>query len=593
MNAWVRLGIFVAVLAGAVIYLKFIRDDRDDVEFHHAEQVNTIEAYQDYLRFDLNDHHRDEARARIGMLVREAEIRLVARMKHPESEMARGAVALLDAVAGSGDPRVAIDVRAPDLGPLAQQPREAGGLIIAPIAPSFEGGSTFSYKLVAAFNEVVDKELGDRVLRFASPDDVGPDRVELDGSLPTVSVTWKVRAGQKLYRSPNRKRGFLSVALDVHLTVSVPERGQVMEMNATVEPDPEFTFDTSALTAAMSMSQPDWDSQDRDVYNGMVKSAFARLALMWLHQITGEAAPEPVERSPLEVAREWCEKEHNEESCVELGFAYLAGRGVPVDKARAAELFDKGCLIGRAPAGCVPLARLRILGDGVEKNPIRGHMDLENGCRVWHAESCRLWAEIELRSSPEVADLVAAMPPAERPPRAALAAARLLKACDIGSPAACARVAGLYEKGQGVPRDAQVAAALYRRACGGGIATSCAAAERQARRGAKQPKTLFGFSLPKGAEVFDVRYHMHYEGRPGLTLWVAARQADALGAGGPGVVVQRYRPDATDRPSTAAAPEWARELAAVWTIEKGKRCEPCRPGGWGSTGSAFCDCPPH
>src|SRR5512135_626307 len=49
----------------------------------------------------------------------------------------------------------------------------------------------------------------------------------------------------------------------------------------------------------------------------------------------------------------------------------------------------------------------------------------------------------------------------------------ITRACDGGSPFACANLGTLYERGEGVSRDVARAAALYRGACDAGEGPAC------------------------------------------------------------------------------------------------------------------------
>jgi ankyrin repeat protein len=114
--------------------------------------------------------------------------------------------------------------------------------------------------------------------------------------------------------------------------------------------------------------------------------------------------------------------------CAALAWDYDTGKGTPVDKRRAAELYDKACRLG-SRGSCTNLAYDYAHGDGVA-------IDLQ------HA-----------------ADLYGKM-------------------CDAAEMRACFHLGLMVSKGRGVAKDEARAAALFRRACDGGESDACEYAGR-------------------------------------------------------------------------------------------------------------------
>ncbi len=114
--------------------------------------------------------------------------------------------------------------------------------------------------------------------------------------------------------------------------------------------------------------------------------------------------------------------------CVNLGIDYETGKGVVMDKARAATLYDRACT-GGASAGCANLGQLVLKGEGVPKDAGRAVNLFE-------------------------------------------------RACDGREMVACLDLASLYEKGVEVAEDGARARAFYEKACDGGKTSACSKAKR-------------------------------------------------------------------------------------------------------------------
>jgi hypothetical protein len=109
--------------------------------------------------------------------------------------------------------------------------------------------------------------------------------------------------------------------------------------------------------------------------------------------------------------------------CASLAWDYDTGKGTPVDKSRAAALYDKACRLG-SQASCTNLAYDYDHGEGVAEDP-------------QHA--------IELYGT----------------------------MCDQSEMRACFNLGLLVSQGRGVAKDHARAAALFRRACDGGESDAC------------------------------------------------------------------------------------------------------------------------
>lgn len=110
-------------------------------------------------------------------------------------------------------------------------------------------------------------------------------------------------------------------------------------------------------------------------------------------------------------------------SCSDLGMAYLVGRGVPKDVARAKPLIISGCRKGYGRA-CANLGWMHYTGTGVEQNTRKAVTFYTQGC-------------------------------------------------EGSSAAACANLALMYEMGDGVPQDFTIADRYFDRACDLGHVAAC------------------------------------------------------------------------------------------------------------------------
>jgi TPR repeat protein len=148
-------------------------------------------------------------------------------------------------------------------------------------------------------------------------------------------------------------------------------------------------------------------------------------------------------------------------SCTRLAFALASGQGVAANPAEAARLFDAACRAGDVQS-CASFGSMLRLGHGVARDENRAETLLADACERDLAWACG-----------ELGFLLAA-----RSTQASLRRAATLfdRACGTGLAGSCAMLAALTEIGQGVPRDLARARELYRRACEGGYSEACAKA---------------------------------------------------------------------------------------------------------------------
>jgi TPR repeat protein len=109
--------------------------------------------------------------------------------------------------------------------------------------------------------------------------------------------------------------------------------------------------------------------------------------------------------------------------CSLVAYAYDTGRGLPLDKAKARQFYEKSAALGEM-AGWKTLARMQLAGEG-------------------------------------------------GPPDHAAAALWLQKAADAQDGQSCMYLARMYHNGDGVPRDEPKAVALLEKACGLGLEPAC------------------------------------------------------------------------------------------------------------------------
>jgi len=203
--------------------------------------------------------------------------------------------------------------------------------------------------------------------------------------------------------------------------------------------------------------------------------ACSGLAMMLLDGVGG--VPRDVARS-LDLTQRACAA-GDARGCNNLGVAYHNGKGVAVDRPRAAALYERACA-GGSSTGCSNLGVA--LRDGLRgtRDPRRALENFEVACNASSPTGCTL-AGLAFRGG------------AGAPPDATLAAARFQRACDLEkSPMAgegCRELATQYLDGKGVERGVERAVALLQQGCSLGHSGSCHALADLHRKGAQIPRS--------------------------------------------------------------------------------------------------------
>ncbi len=190
-------------------------------------------------------------------------------------------------------------------------------------------------------------------------------------------------------------------------------------------------------------------------------------------------------------------------ACSNAGAAYEFGQAVPMDKVRAAKLYQRACDGGDGNA-CWGLGDMTEVGDGgLKKDAARAVKLFERGCERGAAGACGKLARLHRDGDLGV--------PVD-PPKAltlyrracdggsaldcnvlgvlhelgegglavdhAQAFAFYRRACDGGWPQGCFNLGALHEHGRSVAASNDAAAVFYQRACDGSLPQGCAAAKR-------------------------------------------------------------------------------------------------------------------
>ena len=204
--------------------------------------------------------------------------------------------------------------------------------------------------------------------------------------------------------------------------------------------------------------------------------------------------------------------------CVDLGFLYEEGNGIPRDVAQAVALYRKGCNGGDA-IGCIDLGVTYEKGTGVPQDVAQAVALYQKGCDGGNAVGCTYLGLMYEHGSGVPQDAVQA-------------AALYRKACDAGDASGCADLGIKYVYGTGVPQDFAQAVALSRKACDAGDGAGCASLGIEYENGAGAPmdkaQALQLYQKSCGAEnPVGCRYlGMHYE----KGIGVAADKAQAVEA---------------------------------------------------------------
>ena len=139
-----------------------------------------------------------------------------------------------------------------------------------------------------------------------------------------------------------------------------------------------------------------------------------------------------------------------------------------VELAAAAANFEKACEGGYAQ-GCTALARMVDAGTLGEPDPERARALYERGCEQGDAKACQSGQVEQPAAEEEPAPAVAA---AEQPEQISVERS-LFDSCRDGDNAACNDLGERHTHGDGVARDYEQAAKLFRRACAGGDMAAC------------------------------------------------------------------------------------------------------------------------
>ena len=141
--------------------------------------------------------------------------------------------------------------------------------------------------------------------------------------------------------------------------------------------------------------------------------------------------------------------------CHNLGVMLEHGDGVPRDAAWAAGAYKRACDLGEA-VGCTHFGVLLMQGTGVKRDEAAATEALGRGCELDDARGCALVALNHLRAG-----------------RYRDAADASQRACDGGQALACANLATMYGRGEGLHRDEARARKLLTRACELGLKAAC------------------------------------------------------------------------------------------------------------------------
>jgi TPR repeat protein len=169
-------------------------------------------------------------------------------------------------------------------------------------------------------------------------------------------------------------------------------------------------------------------------------------------------------------------------ACSALGWAHAEGRGVPTDRARAAELYGRACA-ANDPVACVRGGDLARNEDGfATPATARGYTQ---ACDAGYYYAC---VQVGLEY------LVGEAIPADTE----RGLQHLRAACEGGEPHGCATLGTAYASGVGVSPDLTRAHELYNRACNEGDAYACGSLGILLTRGAGVERDLAG-----AADLFE------------------------------------------------------------------------------------------
>jgi serine/threonine protein kinase len=114
-------------------------------------------------------------------------------------------------------------------------------------------------------------------------------------------------------------------------------------------------------------------------------------------EVQRKEPPPPVEapRDAVSALREGCDR-GTWDDCLKLGETFRRGDGVPVDTARAAQLFERACDRGLGTA-CEALGTMYLRGQGVRQDPARATSLLKQACSGGGDSACRLLEDMARR----------------------------------------------------------------------------------------------------------------------------------------------------------------------------------------------------
>jgi TPR repeat protein len=210
--------------------------------------------------------------------------------------------------------------------------------------------------------------------------------------------------------------------------------------------------------------------KEANMHNAMAKgSSVCAVVFIGLLVFTG------CETREQRFAREWQEgcSAGDPDKCANLGESYAKGIGVPLDPARAATIYRDACNRDGVRA-CLLLGEAYAKGDGVTKDTGQASAFLGRACEAGEEEAC-------VRACDVLNDSVRCLRVGVLSGKGAKdltrAASYFRKACDNGHPLGCREAGTMYRDGFGVPKDANRATQLLRRA-DELLRTACSAASR-------------------------------------------------------------------------------------------------------------------
>jgi hypothetical protein len=380
-----------------------------------------------------------------------------------------------------------------------------------------------------------------------------------------------------------------SITVDAELTLRAGDR-VLSTVKATAEPATDIQYTTYGIMPAMDLMYPESDSNDGDVYGGIIASTCEALGRELLTELTGVAPAAAPEAGDAELAHDikWCEEHDDAPSCTRLGLRYRDGDGVPIDLVKAEKLLHDACRggLGAGAVACSPAAALSLARAGDSRDPMndaRTHalVSLMDGCQYHAVDSCLALGALRAQGYEGEATLSA-----YSAREAALAG---LHACDLGGSEACALASRVL-----APFEPLQAYLLARRACAAEVADACGAEKALAKRAASERK-VFDVELPRGDEPFDIHWATLFDGEETATIWIASREVAAT-------LESRFRTEIAQgtivvEPSgrSLPAPTWAKSTYLVGfgpNYSHHEKCPPCPHGGSSGFVITRCTCIP-